>query len=99
MGLEYIPCNFCDETIINGSDEDYVYCKCGNSVFCGECVEEYKNKYGITNYPGKYVSQEMLKCPECDPEMVTDKHIFEWLLKKSGLTRSQIMCEILAERK
>lgn len=99
MGVDFFPCNSCKEIICDVGD--YIYCEeCGRTwcdeecgehdrlilTPCDDCdTEEEAEEHGC----GEYV------CGYCRNVMATDKELLDYVLKKLGISKSELTNEYL----
>lgn len=83
MGVDFYPCNSCGETFCDCGV--YVGCDCGNKWCDTECAEEEGYQYNEETRDSS--------CSYCRKEDFEDSELLRYVLRKSGITREEIISE------
>lgn len=86
MGVDYYTCDVCSE----------VYCDCGycglceecSAGLCGDCYDKAIDKYG------KDDDGQLNACQICSQDVISDKEVLNFMLKKYDVSRADIETEI-----
>ena len=86
MGIDYCVCKKCDGAFPDVID--YGYCvKCDES-YCGYCTDEIQKSGG---FEIDEEANEIIGCPYCKGEIVSDEQLLNWLLLEYQVTKEELI--------